>query len=273
MGYSPSTTGTINCVLTKMGRQVLARNDGTFRITKFKLGDDEINYSLYDSANINSEDTDILSLPIFEPSTNEDTALRFPLVTMPEGTKRVAELEITPKSMRFNINAQSDGAVVNVRTNYNEDPFYIVSFSNINTSILSSIQVAKDSNLFNVSTDVTDTGVAKSGTNISSAVNTPNQWIVSANHSLQYSESAFRVTLTFNNNVVSDGSGSNSVLRDAINGILLATMNLYGQQSGVFTTVDIFGYSEQKTITPIRTPNPIAVPVPRTLESGSQNQA
>lgn len=40
MGYINSSTATIVSILTRTGRRVLARNDGTFRITKFKIGDD-----------------------------------------------------------------------------------------------------------------------------------------------------------------------------------------------------------------------------------------
>ena len=38
----------LDAVLTDVGRQRLARADGSFRITSFSFGDDEINYSLYD---------------------------------------------------------------------------------------------------------------------------------------------------------------------------------------------------------------------------------
>ena len=38
----------LDAVLTDEGRRRLAMGDGSFRITKFALGDDEIDYSLYD---------------------------------------------------------------------------------------------------------------------------------------------------------------------------------------------------------------------------------
>ena len=38
----------LDAVLTDAGRERLARGDGTFKITKFAFGDDEINYELYD---------------------------------------------------------------------------------------------------------------------------------------------------------------------------------------------------------------------------------
>ena len=41
----------LDAVLTDLGRERLSRGDGSFRITKFALGDDEIDYTLYRNAN------------------------------------------------------------------------------------------------------------------------------------------------------------------------------------------------------------------------------
>ena len=38
---------TVDAILTTKGRQLLARNDGSFQITQFSLADDEIDYGLY----------------------------------------------------------------------------------------------------------------------------------------------------------------------------------------------------------------------------------
>ena len=40
----------LDAVLTDTGRLRLARGDGSFRIAKFALGDDEINYTRFDPA-------------------------------------------------------------------------------------------------------------------------------------------------------------------------------------------------------------------------------
>ena len=42
MGYLDSSTITVDAILTKRGRELLARNDGSFKVTQFALGDDEI---------------------------------------------------------------------------------------------------------------------------------------------------------------------------------------------------------------------------------------
>jgi hypothetical protein len=47
MAILNNNTVTIDAVLTAKGRELLARNDGSFRITQFSLADDEIDYTLY----------------------------------------------------------------------------------------------------------------------------------------------------------------------------------------------------------------------------------
>ena len=39
----------LDVVLTDHGRKVLAKGDGSFQITKFAVGDEEIDYALYNS--------------------------------------------------------------------------------------------------------------------------------------------------------------------------------------------------------------------------------
>ena len=48
MGFLDHSTNNIivDAVLTDIGRQQLAANDGSFRISQFALGDDEIDYGL-----------------------------------------------------------------------------------------------------------------------------------------------------------------------------------------------------------------------------------
>ena len=47
MGYLDNSSITVDAILTKRGRELLSRNDGSFRITQFALGDDEIDYTLF----------------------------------------------------------------------------------------------------------------------------------------------------------------------------------------------------------------------------------
>lgn len=95
MAFLDSTTAIIDAVLTTKGREALAKNDGSFKITKFAFGDDEINYQLYD-ASASDPDNDINRLPILEPVSNESIALNYRLVTLARGSLKVSTLTLNP---------------------------------------------------------------------------------------------------------------------------------------------------------------------------------
>ena len=74
----------LDAVLTDEGRTRLARGDGSFRVTNFALGDDEINYALYDSSAAGSAlyDLNIMKTPILEAFTNKAISMNSLLMTL-----------------------------------------------------------------------------------------------------------------------------------------------------------------------------------------------
>lgn len=73
----------VDAVLTDVGRQKLARNDGSFRIVAYTFCDDEIDYSLFNPSTGSSYvDEQILNLPVFEANVNEKLSGNFPLITI-----------------------------------------------------------------------------------------------------------------------------------------------------------------------------------------------
>lgn len=76
----------LDAVLTDVGRQRLARGDGYFQITKFSLGDDEINYQLYNSSHPSGSayyDIEILQTPVLEAFTDNGASVKHKLITVP----------------------------------------------------------------------------------------------------------------------------------------------------------------------------------------------
>ena len=72
----------LDAVLTDSGRARLAKGDGSFRIVKFALGDDEIDYENYNVNNpTGQQDLEIMQTPIFEAFTNDDSSMKSRLVT------------------------------------------------------------------------------------------------------------------------------------------------------------------------------------------------
>ena len=75
----------LDAVLTDTGRMRLAKGDGTFRIAKFALGDDEIDYSLYDGNNSSGSayfDLEILQTPVLEAFTNNMSSMKSKLISI-----------------------------------------------------------------------------------------------------------------------------------------------------------------------------------------------
>ena len=91
MGYLDNTSITVDAILTKKGRQKLASGQ-SLSISKFALGDDEIDYTLYEPAHPKGSayyDSAIKAIPIMEASPDETQVLRYTLVTLPKGTTQI----------------------------------------------------------------------------------------------------------------------------------------------------------------------------------------
>lgn len=97
MGYLNNEEIIVDAILTKKGRQKLATGEG-LGITKFALGDDEIDYSLYEPAHPKGSafyDAAIRAIPITEASPDETQSLRYKLVTLPNGTQSVPRVSLS----------------------------------------------------------------------------------------------------------------------------------------------------------------------------------
>ena len=76
----------LDAVLTDTGRMRLAKGDGSFNIEKFALGDDEINYELYDKNNTSGSayfDLQILQTPVLEAFTDNAASMKSKLISIP----------------------------------------------------------------------------------------------------------------------------------------------------------------------------------------------
>ena len=144
MAFLDSTTAVIDAILTKKGRELLAKNDGSFQITKFAFGDDEINYQLYDATRATGQDTDILNLPILEPVSNEDVALLYRLVSLPAGTLKVATLKITPTI--GTVDFGDDLTVTVITENGTDSQGYAATSRDLNIAKLDNLTAEPDDN-------------------------------------------------------------------------------------------------------------------------------
>lgn len=119
MGYLNNTVITVDAILTKKGREALARNDGSFRITQFALSDDEIDYTLYNPNHPSGSafyGEAIEGMPLIEAFPDDQQIMKYKLATLPRGTaklpvlnlgydaitlKQGASLSITPQTLNY----------------------------------------------------------------------------------------------------------------------------------------------------------------------------
>ena len=119
MGYLNNSVVTIDAILTDTGRQLLAQNDGSFRITQFALADDEIDYTLYNPLHPSGSayyGQAIENMPLLEAFPQATQVMKYKLVTLPRGTARMpildlgysaiiikqgASLAITPQTLNY----------------------------------------------------------------------------------------------------------------------------------------------------------------------------
>jgi len=119
MGYLNNAVITVDAILTTKGRQLLAQNNGTFRITQFALADDEVDYTMYNPNHPSGSayyGEAIVNMPLLEAFPEETQIMKYKLTTLPRGTakmpildlgyqaiviKQGASLAITPQTLNY----------------------------------------------------------------------------------------------------------------------------------------------------------------------------
>ena len=97
MGYLDNSSITVDAILTKRGRELLARNDGSFRITQFALGDDEIDYTLFNENHPNGSQYSgeaIENMSLIEAIPDENNIMLHKLITLDRGTSQIPFINV-----------------------------------------------------------------------------------------------------------------------------------------------------------------------------------
>ena len=104
MGYLSNQVVTVDAILTKKGRELLARGDGSFKITQFALADDEIDYTLYNPNHPNGSayyGEAIEGMPLLEAFPDENQIMKYKLTTLPRGTAKLPVLDLGFAAIRL----------------------------------------------------------------------------------------------------------------------------------------------------------------------------
>ena len=113
MGYLDNSSVTIDAILTLKGRELLAKGGNAFQITQFALGDDEIDYSLWNPDHplgTNYYGTIIENMPITEAIPDETQALKYKLITLPKQVTNIPV--ITVGNTSITLAAPGDSTII-----------------------------------------------------------------------------------------------------------------------------------------------------------------
>jgi len=97
MGYLNNQVVTVDAILTKKGRELLAKGDGSFNITQFALSDDEVDYTLYNPNHPSGSayyGEAIENMPLLEAFPDENQMMKYKLVSLSRGTATMPTLQL-----------------------------------------------------------------------------------------------------------------------------------------------------------------------------------
>ena len=109
MGYLNNTSIVVDAILTRKGRELLARGQNEFNITHFALADDEIDYSLWNPDHPQGTayyGAVIEAMPITEAVPDETQVMRYKLVTLPKKTVRIPIVSVPNTSITLTAGQQ-----------------------------------------------------------------------------------------------------------------------------------------------------------------------
>ena len=127
MGYLNNQIVTVDAILTKKGRELLAKGEGQFKITQFALSDDEVDYTMYNPSHPSGSafyGEAIENMPLLEAFPDETMTMKYKLTTLPRGTAKMpvlsagyqqitlqqgASLSVTPETLNYTTQVEGDG--------------------------------------------------------------------------------------------------------------------------------------------------------------------
>jgi hypothetical protein len=137
MGYLNKATITVDAILTNRGRELLAQGGRSgFNITKFAVADDEVDYSLYNTAHPQGSDyygAIIENMPVLEATPDESQIMRYKLVSL--GSEEFGDTFIQDNGQIYIPRILNFGDVVlnstdqNISWNPTTDPTFTESYT------------------------------------------------------------------------------------------------------------------------------------------------
>jgi len=198
MAYIDNQSITVDAVLTKKGRELLAKT-GNLNITSFALADDEIDYTLYQPNHPNGSafyDIALRNTPVFEPLTDETQTMKYKLVTLNQGVTAIPVITIAQDKILVTRDYTGD-LIISPSTNpaYNLQAGYTAILGNKNVGTL----IVQQSNSINAVSNTIPT--------FAGDINTTSAQVVVGNTFRFVPNSSLGKTTTTNLTIVGNESG------------------------------------------------------------------
>ena len=111
MGYLDNSSITVDAILTKRGRELLSQGGtGAFNITQFALGDDEIDYTLFNEDHPNGSQYSgeaIENMPLIEAIPDGNNTMIHKLITLNSGTSKLPLITVGISKVTLNLGAST----------------------------------------------------------------------------------------------------------------------------------------------------------------------
>lgn|SRR5512137_1523821 len=198
MAYIDNQSITVDAVLTKKGRELLAKN-GNLNITSFALADDEIDYTLYEPNHPQGSafyDIAIRNTPVFEPLTDETQVMKYKLVTLNQGVTAIPVITIAQDKILVTKDYTGD-ILISPSTNpaYNLQAGYTAILGNKNVGTL----IVQQTNAINAVSNTVPT--------FAGDINTTSAQVVVGNSFRFVPNSSLGKTTTTNLTIIGNESG------------------------------------------------------------------
>ena len=212
MGFLDNSSVTVDAILTKKGRELLAQGRDKFQITQFALADDEVDYELWNSAHSLGSDyygIIIENMPVIEAITDEAYAMKYKLLTLPKSTTRLPYISVSPSSITLNEGVNNTVITVSTKNGGNENLGYTAILLNKDAGTISGNSgvpgnVSPIINVNSYNANQSQTVVGKNQFTFQSAANLPNDTTITTRIIIIGNETGGRTEIDVTVNPVRD---------------------------------------------------------------------
>ena len=212
MGFLDNSSVTVDAILTKKGRELLAQGRDKFQITQFALADDEVDYDLWNPAHSLGSDyygIIIENMPVIEAITDENYAMKYKLLSLPKSTTRLPYISVSPDSLTLDEGVNNSIIAVTTKNGGNENLGYTAILLNKDAGSISGNpgvpgNVTPIVSVGSYNTAQSQTVVGKNQFTFVSAANLPNDTAISTRIIIIGNETGGRTEIDVTVNPVSD---------------------------------------------------------------------